>query len=68
MCKVCGGSGVVIMPARVITYAIDDVDIEIPAHLDLCKKCVEKHELQFQKGLLEGRFDVTSNCGEKSKV
>tara|TARA_R110000823_G_scaffold106568_1_gene225166 strand:+ start:108 stop:278 length:171 start_codon:yes stop_codon:yes gene_type:complete len=56
------------MPARVITYAIDDEDIEIPAHLDLCKKCVEKHELQFQKGLLEGRFDVTSNCGEKSKV
>ena len=59
MCKVCGGSGVVIMPARVITYAIDDVDIEIPAHLDLCSYCVTKHELEYQKALLERSFDVT---------
>ena len=58
MCKVCGGSGVVIMPARVITYAIDDVDIEISSHLDLCKKCVEKFELEYQRYLLERSFDV----------
>ena len=59
MCKVCGGSGVTIMPARVITYAIDDVDIEIPAHLDLCSYCVIKHELEYQRYLLERSFDVT---------
>lgn len=59
MCKVCGGDGVVIMPARVITYAIDDKDFTIPAHLDLCKYCVEKHELEYQKTLLERSFDVT---------
>ena len=59
MCKVCGGSGVVIMPARVVTFVIDDEDIEIPAHLDLCKKCVEKFELEYQKSLLERSSDVT---------
>ena len=46
-------------PARVITYAIDDVDIEIPAHLDLCSYCVIKHELEYQRYLLERSFDVT---------
>ena len=58
MCKVCGGSGVVIMPARVVTFVIDDEDIEIPAHLDLCKKCVEKFELEYQKTLLERENSV----------
>ena len=58
MCKVCGGSGVVIAPLRVITYAIDDVDVEIPAHLDLCSYCVEKHELEYQKALLEREHSV----------
>ena len=68
MCKICDGSGVVIMSARVITYAIEDIDIEIPAHLDLCSYCVTKHELEYQKALLVRSSDVNSNCGEKSKV
>ena len=57
-----------IMPARVITYAIEDIDVEIPAHLDLCSYCVSKHELEYQKALLLRSSDVNSNCGEKSKV
>ena len=56
------------MPARVVTFVIEDIDIEISAHLDLCKHCVEKHELEYQKALLVRSSDVTSNCGEKSKV
>ena len=68
MCKICDGSGVVIMSARVITYAIEDIDIEIPAHLDLCSYCVTKHELEYQKALIVRSSDVNSNCGEKSKV
>ena len=68
MCKICDGSGVVIMPARVITYVIEDIDVEIPAHLDLCSYCVSKHELEYQKALLLRSSDVNSNCGEKSKV
>jgi hypothetical protein len=59
MCKVCGGSGVTIMPARVVTFVIEDIDVEIPAHLDLCSYCVTKHELEYQKALLERSFDVT---------
>jgi hypothetical protein len=58
MCKICDGSGVVIMPARVITYAIEDIDVEIPAHLDLCSYCVTKHELEYQKALLEREHSV----------
>tara|TARA_R110000803_G_C11917027_1_gene313903 strand:+ start:570 stop:749 length:180 start_codon:yes stop_codon:yes gene_type:complete len=58
MCKVCGGSGVTIMPARVVTFVIEDIDIEIPAHLDLCSYCVTKHELEYQKALLEREHSV----------
>jgi hypothetical protein len=58
MCKICDGSGVVIMPARVITYAIEDIDVEIPMHLDLCSYCVSKHELEYQKALLEREHSV----------
>jgi|GEM_PF-3666650 hypothetical protein len=58
MCKVCGGSGVTIMPARVVTFVIEDIDVEIPAHLDLCSYCVTKHELEYQKALLEREHSV----------
>jgi hypothetical protein len=68
MCKVCGGSGVTIMPARFVTFVIEDIDIEIPAHLDLCSYCVTKNELEYQKALLVRSSDINSNCGEKSKV
>ena len=58
MCKVCGGSGVTSMPARVVTFVIEDIDVEIPAHLDLCSYCVTKHELEYQKALLEREHSV----------
>jgi len=58
MCKVCGGSGVTIIPARVVTFVIEDIDVEIPAHLDLCSYCVTKHELEYQKALLEREHSV----------
>ena len=58
MCKICDGSGVVIMPARVVTFVIEDIDVEIPAHLDLCSYCVTKHELEYQKALLEREHSV----------
>jgi len=58
VCKICDGSGVVIMPARVVTFVIEDIDVEIPAHLDLCSYCVTKHELEYQKALLEREHSV----------
>jgi len=58
MCKVCGGSGVTIMPARVVTFVIEDIDVEIPMHLDLCSYCVTKNELEYQKALLEREHSV----------
>ena len=58
MCKVCGGSGVTIMPARVVTFVIEDKDVEIPMHLDLCSYCVTKNELEYQKALLEREHSV----------
>jgi len=60
MCKVCHGSGVLIVEERPFYNKIEDDDVIIPAHLDLCSYCVQKHELEYQKALLERSFDVTS--------